>query len=130
MDYEDIINEMENKIGFYKYNNFHILDCESDVFSMRADITENSLNPYGFPHGGLIFGLGDTAMGMLARRTGTKAVTRSANITYLKPAIGEYIVAKAEMIKCGKNACCIKAEIYNDKNEVVAVMTGDYYFIN
>ena len=130
MNYEEIVKGMETQTGFYKHNNFHIVDCESNIFVMRADITENSLNPYGYPHGGLIFGLGDTTMGMLARRTGTKAVTRSSNITYLKPAIGKYIIAKAEMIKCGKKACFLKADIYNDKNDIVAVMTGDYYFVD
>lgn len=129
MDYEEIIKTMEVKEGFYKNNNFHIVECEGDVYKMRADLTENSLNPYGFAHGGLVFGLGDTTMGMLARRTGRKAVTRSANISYLKPSLGKYITASAEMIKCGKKACFLKAEIYNDKDEIVAVMTGDYFFI-
>ena len=69
-------------------------------------------------------------MGMLARKTGRKAVTRSANISYLKPSLGEYIIAKAEIIRCGKKACFLKADIYNDKDEVVAVMTGDYFFID
>jgi len=130
MNYEEIVKGMETQTGFYKHNNYHIVDCESNIFIMRADITEDSLNPYGYPHGGLIFGLGDTTMGMLARRTGTKAVTRSANITYLKPAVGKYIIAKAEMVKCGKTACFLKADILNDKDEIIAVMTGDYYFID
>jgi len=130
MNYEEIVKGMETQTGFYKHKNYHIVDCESNIFIMRADITEDSLNPYGYPHGGLIFGLGDTTMGMLARRTGTKAVTRSANITYLKPAVGKYIIAKAEMVKCGKTACFLKADILNDKDEIIAVMTGDYYFID
>lgn len=130
MDYQEIISTFEDKKSFFTNNNFHIVNCEGDVFEIRADLTDYSFNPYGFAHGGLIFGLGDTAMGMLARKTGKKAVTRSANISYLKPALGKYITAKAEIVKAGLKVCLLKADIYNDKEEIVAVMTADYYFID
>ena len=68
----------------------------------KAKITKNSLNPYGIAHGGFIFGLGDTVLGMAASATGRPAVTLNSTINYLRPAKSEYIIAKAELIKAGK----------------------------
>ena len=73
MDKEELIEQLENNPGFYKHNNYKLVNYKKEEFvELKAEINENSLNPYGFAHGGVIFGLGDTAMGILARTTGRK----------------------------------------------------------
>ncbi len=129
MDYQKLLSDMENKNGFFKNNNFHVVEATKEQCIIRADLTENSMNPYGIAHGGLIFGLGDVVMGMLARATGTKAVTLSANINYLKPGTGKYLIGKAEMIKNGKSTCVLRANIYNDQEELVATMDSNYFYL-
>ena len=117
--------------GFISNNNFELLEVEEGKSAViKANITESSLNPYGIAHGGFIFGLGDTSMGVVARTTGRKAVTLSANITYLKPSTGEYLIAKSEIIKDGKTTCFIRSNIYNDKDVLVASMDSNYYYID
>lgn len=129
MNYQELLNDMENKPGFFKNNNFHVVEATEENCVVRADLTENSLNPYKIAHGGIIFGLGDVVMGMLARTTGSKAVTLSANINYLKPGTGSYLTAKAEMIKKGNTTCVLRANIYNDKEELIATMDSNYYLM-
>ncbi len=122
---------MEEKPGFIKNNHIKILETkEKESATLKADINENCMNPYGIVHGGLIFGLGDTAMGVVARTTGRNAVTLSSNITYLKPSTGKYLIAKAEMIKNGKTTCYLRTNIYNDKDILVATMDANYYYIS
>ena len=117
--------------GFISNNNFELLEVEDGKSAViKANITDSSLNPYGIAHGGFIFGLGDTSMGVIARSTGRKAVTLSANITYLKPSTGEYLIAKGEMVKDGKTTCFIRCNIYNDKDVLVASMDSNYYYID
>ena len=117
--------------GFISNNNYELLEVEEGMSAViKANITDTSLNPYGIAHGGFIFGLGDTSMGVIARSTGRKAVTLSANITYLKPSVGEYLIAKGEMIKDGKTTCFIRCNIYNDKDVLVASMDSNYYYID
>ena len=69
-------------------------------------------------------------MGMATKSTGRNAVTLSANITYLKPAVGEYLLAKAEVIKNGKTTAYVRCDIYNDKDVQVATMDSNYYYIS
>lgn len=129
MNNEEIKNKFDNK-GFIKHNNIEIVDVEDNKATLKALLTESSLNPYKIAHGGLIFGLGDTAMGVVAKLTGKNAVTLSSNISYLKPATGSYLIAKAEMIKNGKTTCFLQANIYNEKNDLVAIMDANYFYIN
>jgi uncharacterized protein (TIGR00369 family) len=69
-------------------------------------------------------------MGMIARSTGRNAVTLSANITYLKPGKGKALKATGQMIKNGKTTCFLRANIYNDNDELIATMDSNYFYIN
>lgn len=129
MDYQQLLSKMENENGFFKNNNFHVVKATQEECIIRADLTDNSMNPYGIAHGGLIFGLGDVVMGMLARATGVPAVTLSANISYLKPGTGKFLLGKSEMIKAGKNTCVLRANIYNDQEELIATMDSNYFYL-
>lgn len=131
MDDEKVIENIEVS-GFIKHNNFSLIDIDKENLkvTLKADLNENSLNTYGIAHGGLIFGLGDTAMGVTAKLTGKNAVTLSSNITYLKPAKGAYLIAKSEIIKNGKNTCYLRCNIYDEKEVLVSTMDGNYFYIN
>ena len=117
--------------GFIFHNHYELVETKDlESATLKVKLTEDGINPYGVAHGGLIFGLGDTAMGVLAMTTGKKAVTLNSTINYLKPAIGEYLFAKAELIKNGKTTCYLRCDLYNDKDVLVATMDGNYYFID
>jgi len=130
MNYEKLLDDMENKAGFFKHNNFHVVKASKEECIIKAELTEDSLNPYGIAHGGLTFGLGDVTMGMHARATSRPAVTLSANINYLKPGTGKYLLAKSELIKSGKTTCVLRANIYNDKEELIATMDSNYFYLD
>ena len=126
---EEVMKLFEQK-GFISNNKIKIEEIEKDKVVLKAELTENSMNPYQMVHGGLIFGLGDTAMGLLSSIEKIPSVTLDANINYLKPAEGLYLKAEASIIKKGKNICYLRAKIYNDKQEVVATMNSNYYYLN
>lgn len=116
--------------GYIKYNNIELVEANDNEVILKTELTKNSLNPYGIAHGGLIFTLGDTAMGIASKMTGRESVTLSSNITYLKPGKGEFIIAKGKIIKDGKTTCYLKADIYNDKDDLIATMDANYFYIN
>lgn len=131
MEKQEIKELLEKETGFFKHNNFQFIDCiEGKSAELKVILNDNSYNPYKIAHGGLLFGLGDHAMGIVASSTGRNVVTLNSTINYLKPAKGKYLIAKAEMIKNGKNTCFLRCNIYNDKEEVVTTMDGNYYYID
>ena len=123
------MKELENQPGFMNHNKITIEDIQGDTVTLIATITEESLNPYGFVHGGLLFGLADQAMGISAKLTGRLAVTSTANITYIKPAKGKTIKAVSEVIKGGKTMVHLQTKIYNEQEELVAIANGSYFYI-
>ncbi len=130
MTKQEIYDTLEKKNGFFKHNNYHIIESNKEKVILRADITEESLNPYDMVHGGLIFGLGDTAMGALVREQGDSAVTLNSTINYLKPGKGKYITAVSELIKKGKTIYYLKANIYDENESLIASMDANYYIIS
>lgn len=126
---EDALNKLLS--GFIKYNHFQIIEVEKEKKAiLKVKLIEETLNPYGVAHGGLIFSLGDTSMGLVARSTGRKAVTHNCTITYLKPTVGNELTAVAEMIKMGKRTCFLRCDFYDDKNKLTATMDGNYFYVD
>ena len=127
---DTFLNKIEKQPGFFKHNNYSFIEIKENCAILKAKLNENSMNPYNMAHGGLIFGLGDMAMGTALGTTCRKGVTLNATINYLRPATGSYLLAKAEIIKKGKTTSYLKCNIYNDKDALVATMDSNYYFIS
>ncbi len=126
---QEVLQKMENESGYFHHNQYHIEEITEESVTLKANINENSLNPYGIAHGGFIFGLGDTAMGILAREENKEVLTLNANIDFLRPGSGKELIAKSEMIKNGKRIKVLKTNIYNEEGKLIASMTSNYMVI-
>ena len=129
MNKEEISLTFESN-GFIKNNHYHLEEIIDDKVVVTAKITEEAKNPYGILHGGFVFGLGDTAMGIAAKVAGGNAVTLNANVSFLKPAKGNSLRAEAYTVKKGKTVAYIKADIYDEENRHIASMDSNYYYID
>lgn len=114
--------------SYMKYNNFKLDEISNNHVKLSASINENSENPSGFVHGGLIYSLADSAMGLLGRVNYKNVVTINATINYLKPTVGKFFYAVAKPVRIGATIAVYNCDIYNDKNEITATCTGTYYF--
>ncbi len=112
---------------FIKYNNMEIIN-DGDIF-VKVEIKDECLNPFHIVHGGLIFALGDTAMGVKIKSLGKTAVTMNANINFISPGVGKYLIANSKVIKNGSHTCVMEATIKNDLGKLVATMNGTYFYI-
>ena len=116
--------------GFIKHNNYKVEEVTNEYCKMSVELTENTINPNGTAHGGLIFGLADTTMGVLARTTGRNIVTINAQIDYLKPGKGNKITCIAEPLKVGKSTAVYRASIYNEEETLISTVTGTFFFLD
>lgn len=129
MDINEIIKrEVEVKEGFMKHNNFKVEELKPNYARISVEITDKCLNPSGIAHGGLIFGLADSVMGMAAITNGKNAVTVNSQIDYIKAGKGKKLIAIAEPLKVGRTISVYEAKIYNEKNDLIATVKGTYYF--
>lgn len=112
--------------GFINHNNIKIIKNNEEIIA-EVNLSECSLNPFGIAHGGLIFGLGDTIMGIIIFNEGLKAVTLNSTINFLKPGNGKKIIGKGSIIKKGKSTVVTEAKIYDDNNNLIAIMSATYF---
>ena len=116
--------------GFIRHNNMKVEEVTNEYCRMYVELTEESINPNGTAHGGLMFGLADTTMGVLARTTGRNIVTINAQIDYLRPGKGSKITCIAEPLKVGKTTAVYRANIYNEEETLISTVTGTFFFLD
>ena len=124
---EKIITEFEKDKGFIKNNKFNITSLNDKECIMEYKVSKEGLNPIKIVHGGLLFGLADTAAGTLACMTGKFPVTINSNIHYLNPAKGKKLIAKASILKQGNNIGYYKVNVYDEKNIIICTCNIDMY---
>jgi acyl-CoA thioesterase len=122
--------EMQLDKGFIGNNNFKLLKIADNYCEIEAEITKNSLNPYGIAHGGFIFGLADTSAGVAAKTLGKNAVTINSNIDYLHPACGGKIKATASCLKSGRTISVFEVVVTDENNKYIAKAMFNYFYVN
>ncbi len=123
------MDKLPEAMGFIKNNNYSLVELDENHVVVEGEITETSLNPYEMCHGGFVFGLCDTAAGVLTVLGGKKALTTSSNINYINPCKGAKITCRCEAIKVGKTVGVYEAKVYNEEDTLCAVATVNYIFI-
>lgn len=88
------------------------------------------INSAGVVHGGIISSLADVAMcnTMEADEDNIqKVVTLDLNISFIKGAKGNHLVAKAQLVNEGKTLSHVDCYIYDDQDTMVARAKGIFY---
>ena len=87
------------------------------------------LNANGTVQGGAIYTLCDTAFSVAANAGDRLTVSRSADITYIKPGQGTCLYAESEEISRGGSTCLYRVSVFDDQHTLIAHMTGNGYFL-
>lgn len=83
-------------------------------------LEDRHLNGADLVQGGAIYTLADFAFAAASNFSGRLTVTASAQISYLKPANGNYITATATIISESNSLCYAQVDVNNDQGELVA----------
>jgi len=102
---------------------FRVESVEPGEARMRMDCDQRHQNVYGYTHGGAIFTLADTAIGLahvaclMAEETGT---TVESKINYLRPALGGLLRAQARCVKREQNLSFFECDVFDDRERLIA----------
>jgi len=100
----------------------HFLGATLTVFSTGSaelviPIRDEYKQQNGFAHGGLISYLADKALTFAGGSVlGTAVLTLEFKINYMKPAIGESLVARATVLSSGKRQAVCRCDIFARKD--------------
>jgi len=93
----------------------------------RMPLAVKHHNARGVTQGGAIFTLCDTVFGVAANGGGMHTVSLGAQITFLHPGVGEYLVAEATLVSSTKFTCLYRVEVTNDTGILIAFATVNGY---
>jgi len=131
---QDLKNKIEteflDKEGFIKSNNIVLEEISINYAKISMEIETKHLNPSGIVHGGIIFSLADTVMGIAARTNMSNVVTVNAQIDFLRPGKTKKLYATANNLRVGHSFAVYQAEITDEDNKLISTCTATFYFIN
>jgi uncharacterized protein (TIGR00369 family) len=105
-----------------------LLEFSAGSAELKIPIRPELKQQNGFVHGGVISYAADNALTYAGGSVlGTSVVTAEFKINYLRPAVGEFIVARASVVYAGKTQAVCRCEVYavsNDSEKLCAVAQG------
>lgn len=122
------IIESSQKTQYHKLIGMYITELDSGKAVMEIVVSEKHLNPLEVAHGGVLFSLMDSAMGIAAKTLGKDAVTLEMNINYIKSVkVGDKINAFAKIVHLGKSTAVAVCDAYNQDGQLVASARETFY---
>ncbi|WCK53259.1 PaaI family thioesterase [Aneurinibacillus sp. Ricciae_BoGa-3] len=118
---------------FWDYIGMKETKIEEAHAELRLDITPELHQRRGSVHGGVLATLIDGAVGSAVRSVLSEeeiSPTVELKINYIRPAHGEYLVAKSKLYHRGKSLAFGQAEIFDSNGDLVAVGTGTFMILN
>lgn len=99
---------------------------------VQLTITPQLLQRRGSVHGGVLATLVDAAIGAAVRSTWgphESSVTAEVKIHFLRPAVGSTLTAKSFLSHRGKTMAVGTAEVFDDRDRLVAMGTGTFIIL-
>ncbi|MEQ8346528.1 MAG: PaaI family thioesterase [Sneathiellaceae bacterium] len=109
-----LVEQVTGAPGFTSGIGTRVLAARAGQVELALDRRPDLLQANGFFHGGVIAGLADHAAGgavTTALAPGRFAVTVSLQVTYLAPATGETLIARARAIQAGRTIGTAQVEL-------------------
>ncbi|QGP92285.1 Acyl-coenzyme A thioesterase PaaI [Neomoorella glycerini] len=105
-----------------------LLELAPGYARVAMTLTENMVNFHGIGHGGAIFTLADTALGLASNSRGDPAVALTVTINYLSPApVGTRLVATAEEEHLTRHTGVYRLTVTTSNGQNIALAQGTVY---
>ena len=90
-----------------------LLAFDEGCAELKTPITPQLHQQHGFVHGGIISYAADNALTFAGGTAlGSAVVTSEFKINYLRPAIGEFLVARATVVHAGASQAVCRCDVY------------------
>jgi acyl-CoA thioesterase len=113
----------ETMMPFGKTIGFAVESVANGKAVVRVTCLPHLHNVLGYTHGGAIFSIADTAIGLAhlaSLKDGETATTVESRITYMRPALDGLLRATARVVKQGKTLSFFECDVTDDAERLMA----------
>ena len=121
MTIKDRVQLSFDKQKFMKFINAELLEVSEGFCEIKVPFNDSLTQQNGYFHAGIIGTIADTAAGYAAytlMKPNESVLSVEYKLNLLKPAKGEYLIAKSVVIKSGKTLSFCTSEVFSVKNNV------------
>lgn len=122
---EELFNEiieMNESTPYHRLLDIEISMLDKGIAEITTTIQEKHLNPVGNAHGGMLFSLFDTALGMAVRTMGRYNITSlDMDMNFIAPAKpGDTLTVTGKVVHLGRSTAVSEGEAYNQDGKLIA----------
>ena len=129
MSPEKIVHKMMSNDLFSKWLGIEIISIKKGYCKLSSTIFKDMTNGFNLAHGGICYSLADSCFAFTANSLGKIALTKSAEISYLKKVeLGNTIFAECKQNPKKRNLFTVN--MFNQKKEEIALFSGIAHFTN
>lgn len=113
--YRELVNGIFQEAEFIRHLGARLVDFGPGWVESAMDLKPEHLQQNGFVHAGVVSTLADHSSGACAGTLvehGKKVLTVEYKINLLRPAVGQSLRCRAELLKAGKNISFSESEVY------------------
>ena len=98
----------------------------------RLRVGETHLNPNGVVHGGVLFTMIDTGMGLAAVTVldGDRCASIEVHLRFLSPATLGLVEAHSTVVRRGRRVVHVESRVHDDAGTLVATGTGTFAVVS
>ena len=128
MDMLQLGRELLAKQPFSQLVGAQLTRFDLEGTELRIPIQDTLKQQHGFVHGGVVSYAADNALTYAGGAAlGSNVVTSEYKINYVRPAIGQELVARAAAVHAGKTQAAVRCEVYvidEGKETLCAIAQG------
>tara|TARA_R110002096_G_scaffold420745_2_gene626025 strand:+ start:2651 stop:3106 length:456 start_codon:yes stop_codon:yes gene_type:complete len=122
---EDIIEKIYEKDRAFQSLGIKIVEAKSGRVKMSMRVRPDMLNCFGILHGGILFSLADSALGVAAIIDNVVSYTHTSTICFLSMvSLGEDLVAISEESTKDGRTTFYTTTVFGENNRKVAIVQG------
>ncbi|SFL93498.1 PaaI family thioesterase [Shimia aestuarii] len=112
MDILEFGREILKSQPFSQLLGAELIAFEPGRAELRVALADTLKQQHGFAHGGVLAYLADNAMTYAGGSVLGNVLTQEIKVNYVRPAMGEALVARAEVLSHGKRQAVCRCDVY------------------
>lgn len=124
----EIVDEMMAADTYSQWLGIEVLTVSEGNCELKMTVRDEMCNGHGITHGGISYGLSDSALAFASNSRGQKCVSIETSIAHVKPIFsGDTLTVRCTETNCSKSLGRYDSKVYNQKNILVAHFYGTVF---